>query len=120
MHEGNLELFQDNNSKSFREVEIEIKGLVATNKMLMDYQKQSKKQNKMLCRIIVLLVVLMFLEGVGSFLAFAWYESQFEVAEGETTTITEEYSTDGNNANINRVNGNQYNDNAVHNVSGNN
>lgn len=108
--------------KSFQEVEMEIKGLVAANKMLSDYQKESRKQNKRLTKIIALLVILMFLEGTASFGLFVWYESQFEYAEGETitTTETENLTTEGDNANINKVEGDQYNDNAVHNVSGNN
>lgn len=104
--------------KTFKEdMEIELKGLIASNKLLMDYQRQSRKDKKRLCNIIVILIICMFLEALGGFAIFAWYESQFEYANGEvvTETKTEDYETKGKNANINKVDGNQYNDNATHN-----
>lgn len=107
----------DEESKTFKEIEIEIKGLVAANKMLVDYQKESRKQNKRMYRIILALITGMILECVVLVGGFIWYESQFEYADSDV--ITEEYSTEGDNANINKVEGNQYNDNATHNVSGN-
>lgn len=105
--------------RNFQEVEIEIKGLVAANKMLMDYQKESRKSKKKLYNIIITLIICMMLEA-GMFIgAFCWYEAQFEYADYETVTTTTEYSKDmttsGDNANINNVEGNQYNNDAVHN-----
>lgn len=99
---------------SFKEIEFEIKGLIATNKMLQDYQKESRKQKKKLTKIITLLIVLMFLEGVISFGIFAWYESQFEYADVEN--VTKEFITSGNNAHISNSETNNditgdYNDN---------
>lgn len=50
-------------------------------------------------------------------LGFLWYESQFEYSTSDTsytTTTTTTQSVDGDNCDINNVNGNQYNDNAVH------
>lgn len=104
--------------KTFRDIEIEIKGLVIANKMLMDYQKESRRQNKRHCKIIWTLIIFLFLEPIFLAGAFILYESQFEYAESEV--VTEEYTTEGDNANINKIEGNQYNDNATHNVSGNN
>lgn len=98
MENKGLEL---NESKTFKEVEVEIKGLVAANKMLLDYQKESRKQNKRLTKIIALLIVLMFLEGVTSFGLFVWYESQFDYADVET--VTKEFTTSGDNANISNI-----------------
>lgn len=111
-------------AKTFKEIEIEIKGLMAANKMLVDYQKESRKQNKRMYRIILALIAGIVIESIVFVCSFVWYESQFEYADSdvitETETTTEEYHTEGENANINKVEGNQYNDNATHNVSGNN
>lgn len=83
---------------SFKEIEFEIKGLIATNKMLQDYQKESRKNSKRNHITIVVLVICMFLESVLGFGMFVWYESQFDYADVET--VTKEYSTSGDNANI--------------------
>lgn len=100
--------------KTFKEdMEIELKSLIASNKLLMDYQRQSRKDKKRLCNIIIILIICMFLEALGGFAIFAWYESQFEYAD--SNVVTEEYSTEGDNANINKIDGNQYNGNATHN-----
>ena len=50
---------------------------------------------------------------VAMIVGFFWYESQFDVTDAVTTekTITQEVSGDDSDI----VNGNQYNDDAVHN-----
>lgn len=83
------------------------------NKILLDVQKEYAQSNKLKDKIIILLIVLMFAEAVVGYSGFVWYESKFET----TTTEQIEVGTDGNNANAeyNDVEGNQYNDSAVHN-----
>lgn len=83
------------------------------NKVLLDVQKEYAQSNKLKDKIIILLIVLMFAEAVVGYSGFVWYESQFET----TTTEQIEVGTDGDNANAeyNDVEGNQYNDSAVHN-----
>ena len=90
-------------------------------KLLIDTQKQYSNSNKSKDRIIMLLIVLIFLEAVTFFSGFIWYESQFEYEE-VTETKTEQtvdLSSEGDNANAeyNDIEGNQYNDNAIHNES---
>lgn len=79
--------------------------------ILLETQKEYTRSNKMKDKIIILLIVCMLLEA----LSFVWYESQFEVATGVTTTY--EMSTEGDNASIekNDVSGNLFQDNSVNN-----
>ena len=86
--------------------------------MMIDIQNEYTASNRTKDKIIITLIVLMFLEAVTFFSGFVWYESQFEY----TTTESIEVGTEGDNANAeyNDVEGNQYNDNAVHNESGEN
>ena len=85
-------------------------------RVLIDTQKEYSKSNRTKDKIIVLLIILMFLEAVIGYSGFVWYESQFETV----TTEQIEIGTEGDNANAeyNDVEGNQYNDNAVHNEGG--
>jgi hypothetical protein len=80
-------------------------------RILLDVQKEYQQSNRMKDKIIILLIVLMFLEAVAGYSGFVWYESQFET----TTTETMEVYTEGDNANAEYVDGDQYNDNSVHN-----
>ena len=123
VNEGEQKVSGKKELKSFREIEVEIKGLVAANKMLTDYQRETRKDKKRLCKIILSLIVAMVIEA-GLFIgAFCWYESQFDVVDTTetttTTTTTTDYSKDmsvsGENASINNVEGDQYNNDAVHN-----
>ena len=83
------------------------------NKVLLDVQKEYAQSNKLKDKIIILLIVLMFAEAVVGYSGFVWYESQFETITKEQIEV----GTDGDNANAedNDVEGNQYNDSAVHN-----
>lgn len=85
-------------------------------RLLLDVQKEYKKSNRIKDKIIILLIVLMFLEAVAGYCGFLWYESQFDYVTTEQTTESVDLSTEGDNANAeyNEVQGNQYNDNAVH------
>lgn len=81
--------------------------------LLLDTQKEYTRSNKFKDKIIVILIVLMFLEAVVGYCGFVYYESQFDYVETYDTT-----KGDNANAEYNDVNGNQYNDDAVHNEGG--
>lgn len=91
-------------------------------KVLIDTQKEYSHSNRVKDKIIILLIVLMFLEAVIGYCGFVWYESQFDYVTTEETEMTKDVSigTNGDNANAeyNDMNGNQYNDSAVHNEGG--
>lgn len=88
--------------------------------IMIETQKQYKKSNKLKDKIIILLTVLMFAEAVIFYGGFVWYESQFDYVSTDSQEVNVE--TSGENANEeyndNDVQGNQYNDNAVHNEGG--
>lgn len=88
--------------------------------IMIETQKQYKKSNKLKDKIIILLTVLMFAEAVIFYGGFVWYESQFDYVSTDSQEVNVE--TPGENANAeyndNDVQGNQYNDNAVHNEGG--
>ena len=81
-----------------REKEEEMNGVVVANKMLMDYQKESRRSGKRKDIIIIVLIICMLIEALGFYAGFLWYESQFETTVEETKTI--EMNTDGDNAEI--------------------
>lgn len=87
-------------------------------RILIDAQKETVYSNKMKDKIIILLIVLIFAQAVIGYCGFVWYEAQFDYAE--TTTEETTISTEGDNANAeyNQVDGDQYNDNAVHEEKG--
>ena len=81
--------------------------------LLIDMVQNQKQTHKSSMRVFVIVLILytiflFFLVG-----CFFWYESQFEYTYAYTEETTQE--VDGDNATINNVEGNQYNDNAVHN-----
>lgn len=86
-------------------------------RVLLDVQKEYSKSNKFKDKIIIVLIVLMFLEAVIGYSGFLWHESQFDHVTTEQTTSDVDLSTEGDNANAeyNEVQGNQYNDSAIHN-----
>ena len=78
---------------------------------------EKKHREDILTKVILLVSILVNLIIVGIFVA---YESQFVVVPGNTETVTTSTTTttqdvDGENAQINNVQGNQYKDNATHN-----
>ena len=87
--------------------------LQLTNELLLEMVKNQKENFKKAthayiattCGLLVLMVAMV--------VGFFWYESQFEVTDTVTTekTVTQEVSGDDSDI----VNGNQYNDSAVHN-----
>lgn len=88
--------------------------------IIIETQKQYKKSNKLKDKIIILLTVLMFAEAVIFYGGFVWYESQFDYVSTDSQEVNVETSGENANAeyNDNDVQGNQYNDNAVHNEGG--
>lgn len=90
------------------------------SEVLIDVQKEYKRSNKLKDIIIIILIVLMFLQSAFSFGCFVWYESQFDYVTTNGKNVDVETSGDNANAEYNDVNGNQYNDNAVHNQGGEN
>lgn len=90
------------------------------SEVLLDVQKEYKRSNKLKDIIIIILIVLMFLQSAFSFGCFVWYESQFDYVTTDGKNVDVETSGDNANAEYNDVNGNQYNDNAVHNQGGEN
>lgn len=88
--------------------------------ILIDVQKEYKRSNKLKDIIIIILIVLMFLQSALNFGCFVWYESQFDYVTTNGKDVDIETSGDNADAEYNDVNGNQYNDNAVHNQGGEN
>lgn len=84
------------------------------NNVLLDVTKAQEKALSSF-KVLLIAVIASFTLIICAMVAgFFYYESQFETVETKTTTTT--LSTEGENANINNVtNGNQYNDDAVHN-----
>lgn len=90
------------------------------SEVLLDVQKEYKRSNKLKDIIIIILIVLMFLQSAFNFGCFVWYESQFDYVTTNGNDVDIETSGDNANAEYNDVDGNQYNDNAVHNQGGEN
>ena len=88
--------------------------------LYMDTQREYTKSNKTKDKIIILLIVLMFLEAVVGYSGFVWYESHFDYVTTEESTTEVDLDTQGDSANAeyNDVEGNQYNDSAIHNEGG--
>lgn len=93
----------------------------ALSSVLMDSQKELSRSNHFKDKIIMLLIILMFVEAVAGYLGFTYYVSSAEYVDTYTTTETDNSTIDmhsegdGTSATYNDVNGDQYNDNAVHN-----
>lgn len=89
---------------------------MALNKITMKLLEKKHKED-MLTKAILLVSILVNLAIVGVFIA---YENQFVTIPATTETVTTTTSTttqdvDGENAQINNVQGNQYKDNSTHN-----
>ena len=83
------------------------------NQVLVEVIKNQKRSFKSLEIVFITTVISLTVIICGMIGCFAWYESQFEVTEKVQTEVTQEVEGEGNS--INNVNGNQYNDNAIHN-----
>ena len=64
-------------------------------------------------KVVVITLIISILSNVVIAGIFVYYELQFDVIDEVKTT--EQISVDGENATLNNVSGDQYNDNAVHN-----
>lgn len=85
-----------------------------TNRLLVDMVKNQKESSKNLFRVYVLTICCFTVLLVSLIIGFFVYEGQFEVADKITEKeITQEVS--GSDSTINNVEGNQCNDDAVHN-----
>ena len=85
---------------------------MALNRIVMALLQHQKESNKRLfIALVISLLINLFTAG-----GFLWYESQWEYTTTETITTTQE--VEGDNAEINNVEGNQYKDNSVHNEGG--
>lgn len=85
---------------------------LALNKIVMEMLKGQKESNK---RLFIALIVSILLNAC-IVAGFLYYESQFTYTDQvTTTTITQEADGDSN---INNVQGDQYNDQAVHSDGG--
>lgn len=76
--------------------------------------KTLKESNK---RIFIALVISL-LVNLMTILGFLYYESQWEITDSVTTTTTTTQEVEGDSAETNNVDGNQYKDNAIHNQGG--
>lgn len=99
--------------------EFEEKDVVEQSLALVDIVKdllETTKQHLNKIYVILVISLLANLIIVGTFL---WYESCMNTTvETSTETVTTQ-TVDGENSEINNVEGNQYKDNAIHNDSGN-
>lgn len=86
-----------------------------TNELLLDMVKNQRKNMSDFVRLFVIVVVCYTLILISMVVGFFVYESQFEVTSTTTTTETITQEVDGENSSINNIDGNQYNDNAIHN-----
>lgn len=82
---------------------------------LVEIVKDLLKSTKEQLHKTYILLILSLLSNLVIVGAFLWYESQYDFEEGkvvETSTTTQ--TVDGENSEINNVEGNQYKDNATH------
>lgn len=91
--------------------------MVATNKLLLQMNKNQKKANKSMMWVSISGFICLTAIIISMVIGFFVYESQFEIIDTITTeeTVTYEQEVSSENSNINNVEGNQYNDNATHN-----
>lgn len=90
-------------------VTVELEQERALNSILKDTVKKDNETIRGMKHIIITLIIGIVFTVCFGFGAFCWYESQFEY-----TADTTEMTTEGDNASINNVDGNQYNDSAKH------
>lgn len=100
--------------------EFEEKDVVEQSLALVDIVKDLLETTKQHLNKIYVILVISLLTNLIIVGAFLWYESHMNTTvETRTETVTTQ-TVDGENSEINNVEGNQYKDNAIHNDSGNN
>lgn len=87
---------------------------IALNRIVMTMLQHQKESNKRM--FIALLVSLVI--NVVIFCGFLYYESQWEYTTTEQVTTTTTQEVQGENSEINNVQGDQYNDSSTHNEGG--
>lgn len=83
--------------------------------LLVDLVQTQKKNYKAFVKVFVITISLYTLLLIFMICGFYLYESQFEYAETFSYTEDIDQEVEGDNATINNVKGNQYNDDAIHN-----
>ena len=83
--------------------------------LLTEVIKNQKKNFKVLFNLFHVMMICYTIIVIGMIFGFFWYESQFDVNQSDVYTETITQEVDGENSAINNVQGNQYNDNAIHN-----
>lgn len=81
-------------------------------KMLLDVPKEMSRSNRVKDKIIVLLIIAMLIEGIVCMIFLN--DDEYVTTEQTTEEVTLTTEGDSANAEYNNVEGNQYNDNAVH------
>lgn len=87
---------------------------IALNRIVMSLLKSQKESNK---RLFIALIISLLMNVV-IVAGFLYYESTWEHTVTTTETITTTQEVEGDSAQINNVQGNQYKDNSVHNEGG--
>lgn len=83
--------------------------------LLTEVIKNQKKNFKVLFNLFHVMMICYTIIVIGMLFGFFWYEGQFDTKQVDTYTETITQEVDGENSSINNVQGNQYNDNAIHN-----
>ena len=83
--------------------------------LLVQVVQNQRNNAKTLIKLIVILSICFTVIIASMIVGFFWYESQFEYVDTYTYSEETTQEVDGDNATINNIEGNQYNDNAVHN-----
>lgn len=83
--------------------------------LLVQVVQNQRNNAKTLIKLIVVLSICFTVIIASMIVGFFWYESQFEYVDTYTYSEETTQEVDGDNATINNIEGNQYNDNAVHN-----
>jgi len=83
--------------------------------LLTEIIKNQKKNFKVLFNLFHVMMICYTIIVIGMLVGFFWYESQFDTKQVDAYTETITQEVDGENSSINNVQGNQYNDNAIHN-----
>lgn len=85
--------------------------------LLVQVVQNQRNNAKTLIKLIVILSICFTVIIASMIVGFFWYESQFDYVDTYTYSEETTQEVDGDNATINNIEGNQYNDNAVHNES---
>ena len=85
---------------------------------MLDEQKQSNKRMFIVTLISLFIALCMVVVSTITYKNFKDFVNDIEIEYEETTTTTFDQEVEGDDARINNVMGDQYNDNAVHNEGG--